>query len=839
MFAITLHHMRTGWARLAAAGLAIVLGTAFVAATLLAGQTMRNTAYQSFTAAYAGSDLVVTGHPLGDEQFERIAATDGVEAARPRTYVGMEVSARNRSEWVGIESAAPLPRMRTGTLESGEFPRADDQVAVSAGLASRLELSLGDRLDYLSPVDDTRHSATVVGITASATSFFDAGADLVLPADRFRQVVPADSFDSIAVALDPAAGPDLAGVQSDLTSELGPEVQVRTMTEFAQDTTAGLTGDADTFTTLLLAFAAVALAVAALVITNTFTVLVAQRTRLLALLRAIGATRWQVRRSVLTEAALLGVGASAVGIGLGIGVVELGARLLSPHLPGIDVAAAVGITPATIIAPLLTGLAVTFVACWLPARNATRVSPLAALRPLDGTRTAGRLRAGIALALVLIGAVMLVGGVLVATRSEPATGPEVGLLLGIPGGFISVFGILLGAVYVVPAVVRLLGRLGGGSVAGRIATENAIRNPRRTATTTNALVIGVALVAMMSTGAATGQRALEEELTSNFPVDLSAATVDQTLALTPDQRDAVTALEGIDALSFGRAEWIEAAADGADDAGPTLALTAPADARSVLQNPGDLAGLDDRTVLIGNTSARMLGLSAGDGLRLGGRDGIEVTVLVNSYDGASAIATPALMTEIAPEVPENVAWLALADGADPLEVGESLNEALARISETDPEAPLVAVEGSALERVSFAQVIDTLLAVVLGLLAVAVVIALVGVANTLALSVLERRRESAVLRAMGLTRGQLRAMLAVEGVLIAGVGTIIGLIAGIAYGWAGAAVMLGQLGHVSLVIPWGTVGAVVVVAVAAGLLASVLPARSAVRTSPVEALAEE
>lgn len=838
MLKITLHHMRTGWARLAAAGLAIVLGSAFVAATLLAGQTMRNTAYQSFTASYAGSDLVITGGAFEPDQLEQIAATNGVEAVDPRSWVGMQLGSGQGSQWVSIGSAAPIERMQTGELTDGTLPQRPGEIAVASEVADRLGVGVGDTLDYVSPGDEHQATAEVTGLIAPVTSFFSSTTDVLFSPEEFASIVPADFYDSLAVATDrPDDAAAVAAVQADLAAQLGPDMDVRTLTEVAEDQVAGLTGDAQTFTMLLLAFAAVALAVAALVITNTFTVLVAQRTRLLALLRAIGATRGQVRRSVLLEAAILGLIASAVGLVLGIGLVVGGSRILDGYVTGIDVSSAVEVTTATIIAPLVTGLAVTVIAGWLPARNATRVSPLAALRPLDGANSAGRIRAGISLALVVLGAVMLAGGVLVSTRSGSGSGTEMGLLLGIPGGFVSVFGILLGAVYVVPRSVRLLGAPTHRRVAGRIATENAVRNPRRTATTTNALVIGVALVAMMSTGAATGQRALEQELTSNYPVDLFAASVDETIALTPEQRDAVTTLEGVDAVSFGRQTSIDVIT--AQGSGPYLTVTAPEDAAAVVQNPADVADLDDESILISATTAATFSLHTGDTVHLGGPDGPQARLVVNSYDGYSAIVTPKAMSGLAPDAAENVAWIALEDSADAIEVGNGLIDAMTRIGESDPSAPIVEVDGTAIQRASFGQVIDTLLAVVLGLLGVAVIIALVGVANTLSLSVLERRRESAVLRAMGLTKGQLRGMLAIEGVLIASVGTLIGLVAGVIYGWAGASVLLGQVGQVALAIPWGIVAAVVVVAIMAGLLASVLPARTAVRTSPVAALAEE
>ncbi len=259
---------------------------------------------------------------------------------------------------------------------------------------------------------------------------------------------------------------------------------------------------------------------------------------------------------------------------------------------------------------------------------------------------------------------------------------------------------------------------------------------------------------------------------------------------------------------------------------------APDVATAVLRDPEQAAGLADGTVVVSRDAADTMGVVDGEQVTLTveGRGPVVRTAAVTDFPGG-LLVTPATLAGMGVDLPANEVWLRLADDADPVAAMDDVQDVLSDVP--------VQVMGAALERAAFEDIVDTLLAVVLGLLAAAVVIALIGVANTLSLSVIERRRESATLRAIGLTRTQLRMSLAYEGCLIAGVGAVLGIGLGLVYGWAGSMTVLRALGEVSLEVPWRDLGVALVVAVAAGLLASVLPARSAARTSPVEALAVE
>ena len=263
----------------------------------------------------------------------------------------------------------------------------------------------------------------------------------------------------------------------------------------------------------------------------------------------------------------------------------------------------------------------------------------------------------------------------------------------------------------------------------------------------------------------------------------------------------------------------------------TVRGLAPQDARTVMRSAAMFDGFADGTVLISPDVAKSLGVSAGDAVPVSATRGQSTTLraVLGDVPDDFAFVTPSALQQIAPEAAVSELWVRLSDKEPATDVVPRIQDAVAETT--------VDITGAALARAQLQRMIDTMLAIVVGLLAVAVVIALVGVANTLSLSVLERRRESATLRAIGLSRRQLRRMLAIEGMLIAGIGAVLGTGLGLLYGWVGAATLLTTVGPVTLAVPWRDLGIVLVVALAAGLLASVLPGRAAARTSPVAALA--
>lgn len=858
MLRATLDQMRASAGRLTAAAIAILLGTAFVAASLLASATMERATHDAFTASYGDADLVVDaeGVPIGPEEVAAIRGTDGVATADVQSWFGLEVTGPRATEWVSFSPTPSDPRLAVGTLSSGRDATAADEIVLAADVAERLGVEIGDVVpvgfQVYDEATDTQEQRTdrleVVGLLEASDNFFAMGAGgrlepEALDAWRTEQNGGDPEFyGTVLVAL--ADGADLESVRADLQSAPGlADASVWTVPELAAERTAQETGSNVTFLVVMLGFAAVALSVAGLVISNTFQVLVAQRTRTLALLRCVGASRGQIRRSVLLEASLVGLLSSLAGLALGTGVVMIGVRVLD----GAFTSSTIGTTvPFGLAVPVVTigvGVLVTLLSALVPARMATRVAPVAALRPVEGPseQGAGRLRMTLTVAATLIGALMLAGGVALSLGLSDTDNADAamlgGLAIGVLGGLISLTGILVGSVFLVPRLLPLLGRLAGKGVPARIATANAVRNPRRTAATTNALVIGVALVVMMSTGAYSARHTLMDELDSSFPVDVVAQVGDTSVGITPEQVEAVRQTEGVAATATLRTQSVEI---GTGDLTTYVDLMAvdSGDLGDVMRSDA-LDGLTDGVMVIGWTYE--LGNLDGETVTVTGTDGttLDLRMVRGDVGQNTAYVTPEAAETLVPDAQVTTIYARMADDTDAVATAGAVQKAVNEVTEADGSAPVLQVGGAAVERAAYGQVIDTLLAVVLGLLAVAVVIALVGVANTLSLSVLERRRENATLRAMGLTRGQLRGMLAVEGVLIASVGALVGGVAGLLYGWAGAAVVLGGLGSLSLGVPWPQLAAVAVIALAAGLVASVLPARSAVRQSPVAALATD
>lgn len=839
MFRLTLAQMRRSIPRLVAAGLAIAIGTAFIAATLLAGGVMDRTGRDAVTARYAQADVVVNG-ALSPDELDAVRTLPGVEAADLFVDFGVELRTDQASRWQLMLPVVTDERLTPLRITEGRAPAAAGEVALPAATAEDLGIAVGDGLEavYQTEVEqgweDVTQPLTLVGVSSDPRGAWTevGGAGLATLEDggrwnRVEWIADAMSAQAVVVGAD---GADDEALRAQV-AEILPGVDVITRDVAAERQLAELGGGDEGLVAVVLGFAAIALVVAALVISNTFQVLVAQRTRTLALLRAVGARRGQLRASVVTEATILGLASSAAGIAAGIALAQGMLTVLRRTDIEAPLPATVALTWQVLLVPLLVGTAVTLLASLVPARAATQVTAIEALRPLDAPtvhRVAGATRLGFAIALTALGALLL--GMATATIDDAMTGLAVGLL----GGTLSFVGVLLGAVFWVPPIVRLAQRaLRGLGPVARLASANTVRNPRRTAATSTALLIGVTLVVLMSTGAASARATLDQTLDEQFPVDMTLTpTSSPADALTDDVVSKVAAVQGVAALAEVRTAQVDVSSPERASEIVTVWAIDPADATTVLRNEALSGPLADGTVLIGSPfQSGTVELEALD--PSGEPTGTVAHLPAQRVAGIaySGLVTPATMDQIAPLAVADTLFVSLDEDANAAEVLQDVRDALADAS--------LYVESPAAQRAQFDQVINVLLAVVIGLLGVAVVIALLGVANTLSLSVLERRRESATLRAIGLSRRRLRATLAVEGMIIAGVGAVLGSILGVVYGWAGATTVLQGMGDVTLAVPWREIAMVVAVALVAGLLASVVPARSAARTPPVAALAEE
>ncbi len=784
MWGLTLAQMRRSAGRLTAAAVAIAIGTAFVAATLLAGDVMRRISSDSITASFGSADLVaVSPDPLTDRMVEDVRAQPGVSAADPQVLVpSVELSAGDRAITQAFIPVTTTAAFDTQHVTAGALPTADGGITLPERAAERLHVAVGGQVtvsyyrwqDDASPEPGTTSSSvvlaqdtvTVTGLTTDPRSAWAeyGGAAQATTADTLLwsgwsedTATPtlADA-DTRQLKIAVTGGADLAAVQQSVarvldaaaTSDVGTLVLTRDA--IAERTLSG--DDTGPITIVILSFAAVALLVAGLVIANTFQVLVAQRTRTLALLRCVGAVRSQVRRSVLLEATLLGAAASLAGLVLGTGLVQAALWVMQRADLPFPVPSAVHPTLAAVVVPLLVGVVVTVLAALSPARAATRVAPIAALRPADGpdmSSRAGRVRLVLGLLMVLGGGAALAGGVALASAGQLLGGVGIAIL----GGAGSFVGLLVTAVLWMPKVVAAAGRVvGRAGMPARLAAANTGRNPARTAATSTALLIGVTLVAMMSTGAVTARSTLDGELDSRYPVDLQVSagrTVGSdggstTQALPAGTLDRLAAVPGVTSVVPVTSGLLHLGTVGGDvDVTVSVQGVTATDAAAVLRDADVAAAIGDGVLALPDAYARSLGLEDGQTVRaaLGDEatgcvaDGSateDLRVAVTRLPDWTAVVTPATLGTLgstaatggaATADTADTVWLRLAEVNDSGTVVQDVQDA------TEDQA--LDITGAAMERAMYQRAIDTVLAVVIGLLAVAVVIALVGVTNTL------------------------------------------------------------------------------------------------------------
>jgi len=848
MWRITLAQVRTHVGRLIASCIAIVIAIGFVVATLVLSETTRVTMLGAVGERYVDVVAVVTSDPIAMGQVsnesgaepdsggladvvDAVRRLEGVAAlsAESETFAQVEVPGRAGTQSVSVESVSSASELRWQDLADGRLPNASGEVAASA----RVGVAVGETLavttyDTAGATQGADGEPATLVEEVRVVGVVDLGADptasvqgrLFATADQVAAWGGGEPFE-LRVAAEPGADVDaLLGSIREAVAAQGFLGTVMSGEQAAENRAADFTRDAAALTTILLIFAGLAVLVAGLVIANTFSVLLAQRTRELALLRCVGASARQVRRGVLAEAAITGFGASLVGVGVGVGL----AALTSAAVGGSD--SAIPLTGLSVpLSAVWTGLAlgtiVTLLAAVFPAVAATRVSPLAALRPTDQAAIRskpGLLRLALGLMLFLPGLAALVYGVVYGQ-----------VLLAVGGGGLSALGTILLLQRVIPPVVALAGRTVAqfGSLPAALAAGNATRNPRRTAATATALLIGVTLTTAMIVGAASTRATAEAALLSNYPTDVIVSSYETEL---PDSL--LGQLQGVDGVATGTG-LIGTEVTGPDGQ-PWAALGVDPVAGLETARSADGGVPQEGEVSIASWLAQVWEVAAGEPVTLT-VESRSVSLIVEVNDASESITMPKSdLRQLDPAATNRQIWLRLDDG---LGVDASVR-AVDEITDVAGQAVSTAsVAGIVSLRQALNSILDTMLLVVTALLGVAVVIALIGVGNTLALSVIERRQENGLMRALGLTRGQLRGLLAWEALLIAGVAAVLGVVIGAGYGLAGTAAILGQVGAVVIDIPWMQLLAVIAVATAAGVLASVLPARRAARTSPVAAIA--
>lgn len=831
--------------RLALTALAVVLGVAFTTGTFVLTDTLGAAIDRVFAQTGAGVDLVVQARSpfeegggrerLPDSLVGRIRAVPGVAAADggvlgPATLVvrGRAVQRRG-APTIGMSWGAGGQVGPLATTE-GRPPAGPGEVAVDAGTARREGIRVGDRVGVVATGAVQRYR--VVGLLrlgdATDLGLVTVSAFDLRSAQRLFDAV--GLVDQVNVRVAPGA--DRGAVRRAIEATLGPGYTASPALAAAREQQRPLDEALGVLADALLGFAAIGLLVGGFIIFNTFTILVAQRTRELGLLRAVGAGRRQVVTAVLAEAALLGTAAATAGLGAGIGL----GRFLLWLLPRVELPVPVGeavVLGRTVAAAFLVGFGVTVLAVLYPAWRAARIPPIAAIG--DPVLPPGPRRARI-----WPGAAVLTGGLVVAAVgllrvSETAQSVAVTFL----GCFVAFCGVvLLGGAYMGP-LARLTGRplRRVGGVIGRLAAANAARNPRRTTATAAALVIGLSLVSLVAIFADSVKTSIRRAMSRGVRADL-VISAPQLSGFSPRVRSITARTPGVEAavamrfgqaLVDGRTELIT----GVTGEGLTRALDLDVSA-------GGISGLPGDGILVSERAARRGGWRPGDRV-LVGPAGFGARELVVRGVFRNARVTGAFPVSLLVEVDtfetlvpgvQQDTLVYVAVEPDRARTAAVLRRRLAR---TYPNVEVVTAEGFRRAR---EQVVDQFLNVFVALLALSEAIAVLGIVNTLMLSVYERTRELGVLRVVGMTRRQVRAMVRGEAVVIAVLGSGIGVAIGVAWGWAVVRALEGRFVD-TFSVPAARLGWFVVLSAIAGLLAALGPAWRASRLDVLGAIAQE
>ena len=821
--------------RLALTIIAVMLGVAFVAGSLVLNDTAQRLFDDQFATAAAGADVTVRTATAFDSgmgvEVERdplpagvladIAGSDVVTTAVPVAKGAARLEQDKRdlgstqlTTWVG-QPVGSYP------LLTGDAPAADDEVVIDKAAARLLGLRIGD---IVTIVGEQRRDAHVVGLVGFGDSDGPPVGSVVLTTLAGAQSVLGlgDGISEILVASDLPT----AELQAALTDILGPGVQVATAQDLATAGAEQAASNLQMLQIVLVAMSVAALIIGAFLIANTFSIVITQRTRELAVVRAAGATGRQVLGSVLVEALIIGASASVAGIALGI-VSTYGLRSLARTF-GVSIPEGeLVVVPRTVAIALLVGIIVTVLSAIGPARRAASVSPLSALRSSAAeARGLGRGR-------LVTGAVVLVVGA--GLSALPVLGLPI-LLLGF-GLLMALIGVVMLAPALLSPVVAAVSGVGRGTVPGRLARDAALRAPRRTSTTVMALAFGLALMAFVTVVGSSVKAATGEQYREVISADVVIESAGQEMlggvhaAVFDEVRD-LPEVGLATRLKYGH--WKDGEATSALTAVDPDRITDVAGLRMI---DGTIAALNGGGIVIAERVAADRALAVGDRLPMTlARTGATSLRIVGIIaDGpAQALQTDYFISldtyaDLYTEDMDASIFIVAADSVTPDDATRALETALA-------DLPTVQVRDQAAVIAGRTQAVDQIFGLVTVLLAFAMVIAVLGIANTLALSIVERTREIGLLRSLGMTRSAVALMVQAEAAIV----SIVAVLTGLALGSAASFAAVGALSTIApldIVFPIDQLMILAVVVAFAGLIAGIAPARRAARLPVLEAIA--
>jgi putative ABC transport system permease protein len=843
MLRLTIKELAAKKLRLLTTAIAVMLGVAFMAGTLVFTATLNHTFDNILADSYAGTDAYLRGVSAIDTDFgeqtprldagliDVVANVDGAAAAEGRVSGYAQIIDGN-GDPVGDpgtgggaptfgESWMTVPELNPYRLDEGRGPAAPGEIVIDRHSADVAGISVGDVVGVLTK--SGRGQFTVTGIAKFGTADSVGGASAVLFTSSEAQALVAERGKVDAIAVVAATGVS----QDELVARIGrvvnADIEVLTGDAITAESQASVKKNVAIVNTFFMIFAIVALFVGAFIIFNTFSITVAQRQREMALLRAIGASRRQVTRSVLLEASLVGALASAAGIVSGIGIARLLKMLL--EFAGIDLPSGdLVIRSSMVTTSLIVGVGVTVASAVFPARRAGKVPPVAAMRAVAIDRTSSSKRRMVA------GALVTAAGM--ATLFAGLADGE-GALVGL-GALVSFVGVAVLA----PMMARPMARLLGWPLArttritGGLGRQNAMRNPKRTASTAAALMIGVGLVGFITSFAASAKSSINHAVDTDFRGDYvveSGASIDfggvsHALAVDLAMRPGVVAVTS--------SRFIPAEIDGGATTLQSWDTTTIGELFDIEPLAGDIAALGQDGIALEDGYARDHGWQIGSQIPVAFALG-ETTLVVEAIYGdgtwpGKVFIDHAVVDALGSDILDANAYVKTAGGENAL--------SRSAVEAATAQYPNVSVMDRAEFKKDRAGDINLMLNLIYAMLALAIVIALMGIANTLALSIHERTRELGLLRAVGMTRQQLRATIRVEAVIIALFGTALGLGLGMFFGWA-IVRSLAEQGFTEFIVPVGPLAVVATIAVLAGVVAAILPARRAARLDVLDAIA--
>ncbi|WP_405408842.1 ABC transporter permease [Streptomyces decoyicus] len=839
MFRTALRNVLAHKARLLMTVLAVMLGVAFVSGTLVFTATLSDAYRASSQKGYADIDVAIqpkssdsgSGETRLDHKLLDKAAQVPGAASVTGTVTGFTAIADRKGKPIGDGLSTLGGNYFPGKdgkdnrypLRDGTAPKGAHEVALDARTADQAGYKVGDTVRL--SVDGPVHEQKLTGVFTTDDGAVAAGGSLALFDTPTAQKLFAAPGTFSAIEVKAAPGTSQTALKTEIDAIL-PKGSAEAITgkELADSQAEMTTKRMKVIETGLLAFAGISLFVGVFIIANTFTMLVAQRTKELALLRAVGASRRQVTRSVLIEAFVVGAVAAVTGLAAGIGI-GAGLRALTSTTGATVPDGPLVVSPSTILVSLLVGIVVTMLAAWLPGRRAAKIPPVAAMNSVHATATTKSLVVRNTIGALFAGAGT--AGVLAATgmkHGETMMGG--GALLLLIGVFVLTPLLSRPLIALATPVLRAFG------TPGTLARQNALRNPRRTATTASALMIGLTLITGLTVIASGVQKGQEKQITGAIKADYVVSMA--TGPLSPDVAKKLGGLDEVTASSAMRLSHVRIGTE-------TESLTGVngKDFGKLTQldfTKGSLGTLHGDRAVVDESTAKENGWQPGSRIPVTFEDGTKATLTVSGvYQGndmfGGVILDSATLAPHQKQTADEQVMVKTRDGAT-----EATKDSLATALGKNP-AITVADKQDISE--SLSERLNLMLNMLYGLLAMAVIVAVLGVINTLAMSVFERAPEIGMLRAIGLDRSGVKCMVRLESLVISLFGGVLGIGLGVFFGWAAGELITVDFKEYELALPWGRMGLFFALAALVGVMAALWPARRAAKLNMLAAIKAE